>query len=238
MNGGIGSADTRRDSMKKNILSAFLVSLLTVIAMACGAPGAEPFDGDPGFDEQLGEEEAVNGQDDNVDEDGGEVDEEEEPGFEGPFCGDAFVDDGEQCDDGNDDDGDGCSSACEVEVFAAEAEGDISIDLVIDDLNSNEAPLEASCTGVIALEVDDGVLVGEGRCFLPANFLDYTLEANVGEDGAVVGEMTVVLNNRPNVLVVAGTLEEGALSLDFDGVTILVGSIRGIWDGTVQADFN
>ena len=65
--------------MKKNILSAFLMSLFAVIAMACGAPGAEPFDGDPGFDEQLGEEEVVNGQDDNVDEDGGEVEEEEEP---------------------------------------------------------------------------------------------------------------------------------------------------------------
>jgi cysteine-rich repeat protein len=31
------------------------------------------------------------------------------------FCGDAMLDDGEQCDDGNTTDGDGCSALCEIE---------------------------------------------------------------------------------------------------------------------------
>jgi cysteine-rich repeat protein len=226
--------------MKKNILTTILIGFLATLAMACGAPGADS----PGFSEELGDDEGIIGDEQNVDEQDEEaenddvVDEEEEPGLEGPFCGDGFVDDGEECDDGNREDNDGCSSVCEVEEFAGEAEGEILIDLVIDDLNSNEAPLEADCTGAIALSVADGALAGEGRCALPANFLDYTIDAEVDEDGAVEGDITIVLNNRPNVLRISGTLESAVLSLEFDGVTILVGSIRGVWDGTIVADFD
>jgi cysteine-rich repeat protein len=35
-----------------------------------------------------------------------------------PICGDGFVDQGEQCDDGNNANGDGCSSTCQFEITA------------------------------------------------------------------------------------------------------------------------
>lgn len=228
--------------MKKNILNTILIGLLAIVATACGAPGADPFGGDPGFTDELGEEEGNNGNEQNEDEEDNQnedgVNDEEEPGLDGPFCGDGFVDDGEECDDGNGEEGDGCSSVCEVEAFVGETDGEIFIKLILDDLNSNEAPLETDCTGDIAVSVDEGALLGDGRCALPANFLDYTVDAVVDEDGAVEGEITIVLNNRPNLLSISGTLDEGVLSLEFDGVTIIIGSIRGVWDGTVVADFD
>ncbi len=240
--------------MSKNILNAILIGLLSIVMVACGAAGADPVEGEPGFEEDLGaedggtgehddegnfdDEEEIDDDEENVDDNEEIVDDEVEPGIDGPFCGDGFVDHDEACDDGNDADGDGCSSLCEVEPFAGEAGGDIAIDLIVDDLNSNAAPLEASCADVIALTVNEDVLVGEGRCFLPANFLDYTVDATVDESGEVTGDITIVLNNRPNVLPLTGTLQDGTLALAFDGVTILVGSIRGVWDGTITADFD
>ncbi|MGB5701359.1 MAG: hypothetical protein WBM48_00960 [Polyangiales bacterium] len=230
--------------MKKNILNTILIGLLAILAMACGASGADPLEGDPGFTDELGEEEGVNDDDQNDDEqddlveNDDDVDDEEELVLDEPFCGDGLVDDGEACDDGNGEDGDGCSSICEVEAFAGDTVGEIVIDLIVDDLNSNEAPLEVGCTGDVAVSVSEGVLAGDGRCALPNNFLDYTVDAAVDEDGAVEGDITIVLNNRPNVLAISGTLEDGALSLEFDGVTLLVGSIRGVWDGTIVADFD
>ena len=231
--------------MTKNLLSAIFISLLSTLAVACGDAGTVPIEGEPGFGEEL---DAGNGAEGNVDENEANEDEEvvddqdeeidEEPGIDGPFCGDGFVDDDEECDDGNERDDDGCSSVCEVEVFEGETQGEIAIDLIVDDLNSNEEPLEAGCTGEIAVAVNNRVLVGEGRCFLPANFLDYTVDADVDEDGTVEGGITIVLNNRPNVLPLAGSLDNGFLSLRFDGVTLLVANIRGVWDGTIEADFD
>ena len=220
--------------MQRDILNTILIALLSIGVVACGDPGADPGGQDPGFEEELGQED---GDDQNADDQ--VVDEEEvEEEVEEAFCGDGFIDAGEACDDGNADDGDGCSSECEEEALAGATEGDIQIHLVVDDLSSNEPPAEADCADVIALEVSEGVLTGEGTCALPTNFLSYTLDAEVDEAGLVSGEIEVLLNNRPNVLLVSGTLVDGALSLGFDGVTILVGSIRGIWNGTIQAAFD
>lgn len=232
--------------MTKNSLNAILIGLLAVLAMACGAPAADSPDAQNDFGEGLGEEEVADVDAEDIDEDEEPIEEdgedigdgEEEEEIEAPFCGDGVVDDGEECDDGNPEDGDGCSSFCEIEVFQAEAQGEIAIELIVDDLSSNEAPLETGCADAIALEVDDRTLVGEGRCFLPANFLDYTIDAEVDEDGAVEGEITIVLNNRPNVLPISGTLEDGVLTIEFDGVTLLVGNIRGVWNGTIAANFD
>lgn len=220
--------------MKKDILNAILIGLLSMGLVACGDPGTDPAEQDPGFDQELDQEDGENVDDEVIDEEEPEVDQEE---LEEPFCGDGFVDADEACDDGNADDGDGCSSECQEEAFAGATEGDIQIHLIVDDLNSNEAPSEADCADVIGLEVSEGVLTGEGTCALPANFLAYSLDAEVDEAGLVSGELEIVLNNRPNVLVVSGTLVDGMLTLGFDGVTILVGSIRGVWNGTIQADF-
>ena len=112
------------------------------------------------------------------------------------------------------------------------------IDLIVDDLSSNTQPLQQLCSGEIEVQISNGSLVGDGRCFLPANFMDYALEATVDDAGDVQGEITVTLNNRPNVLPLQGSFVDGALSLAFEGVTILVGNIRGVWDGTIEADFN
>jgi hypothetical protein len=68
--------------------------------------------------------------------------------------------------------------------------------------------------------------------------MDYSLDATLDDEGSVEGEITVTLNGRPNVLQVEGSFVNGVLSLSFDGVTILVGSIRGVWDGVIEADFD
>jgi cysteine-rich repeat protein len=232
--------------MTKKLLIAFVTGLLSTLALACGDAG-EPFEGERGFgeeavgepDENLGEEEGEEGEDGN---DPGfeenEEEDEEDPEPETPFCGDGFLDVGEECDDGNGVDGDGCSAACELEPFEGSAEGSVLIDLIVDDLNSNEEPLQQDCSGDIEVQIANGVIVGDGRCFLPANFMDYTIDATVDDAGDVQGEIIVTLNNRPHVLPLQGSFIDGALSLAFDGVTILVGNIRGVWDGTIEADFN
>jgi cysteine-rich repeat protein len=232
--------------MTKQLLIALAIGLISNLAIACGDAGG-PVEGEPGFgeeaagqpDENFGKEEGVEGEEgndldleENVDED------DAAPDVEGAVCGDGFLDDGEACDDGNGVDGDGCSAACELEQFEGSAEGSVLIDIIVDDLSSNTQPLQQLCSGEIEVQISNGSLVGNGRCFLPANFMDYALEATVDDAGDVQGEITVTLNNRPNVLPLQGSFVDGALSLAFEGVTILVGNIRGVWDGTIEADFN
>lgn len=231
--------------MNKDILKLILVGLLSLFVVACGAPAGDAIDEDPALGENFDEQENGNIEEEEVDEEEDvnedeeeEIDEEEDPGIEGPFCGDGFVDDDEECDDGNDVDGDGCSSACEVEAFEGETDGEIVIDLIIDDLGSNEEPLATDCVGTIALSVADGILFGEGRCFLPSNVLDYTVSGQVDEDGVIDGDIVITLNNGPNALPLTGVLEDGVMSLEFDGFTLLTTRIRGVWDGTILADFD
>lgn len=225
--------------MSKNRLNTIIICFLSVLAVACGDAGGQPAEGEPGFGEEFAGETDGTGGDPNPEAaEGGDAGNggDEDPGIDGPFCGDGFVDDVEDCDDGNDEDGDGCSASCEAE--AVQGEGEISINLVLDDLGSNEAPLESDCFGVVALVVEDGALVGEGRCFLPANFLDYKIDADVDENGVVEGDIDVVLNGTTHVLDIVGSLDEGALSLEFDGVSLVTSRIRAIWSGTVEADFD
>jgi cysteine-rich repeat protein len=233
--------------MKKTILNAILIGLLSIFTVACGgAAGGGDFEEDPGFDQEFGEQEGNDvgdeqledvDEDDFVEEDEDEVDDEDEEPVE-PFCGDGFVDDGEACDDGNEEDGDGCSSTCEEEVFEAETDGEIAIHIAVDDLGSNTAPATAECEDTIALTITDDVLVGDGSCSLTANFLEYSMLANVDGEGAVEGEIIVTLNGTPHALVLTGTLENGLLSLQFNDVTLITTRLRAIWDGTIVAEFD
>lgn len=231
--------------MTKKLLNALIIGLLSAFAAACGDAG-EPIEGGAGLGEELpGEHEPADDFEEEAEEDEAQADEvdpndheEADPEPEAPFCGDGVIDDDEECDDGNEVDGDGCSAACEVEVFQAAAEGDVQIDIIVDDLSSNEEPLEQTCLGDIDLDIDAETLVGDGRCFLPANFMDYSVDATLDEGGVVEGEITVVLNNRPHVLPLEGSFDGQTLSLSFDGVTILVGDIRGVWDGTIDAQLD
>lgn len=220
--------------MTKITLNAFSLSLLALLAVACGDAGDGQFDEDPGLGEELVGEQGDNNGDVNDD----EPNPDDEEVVDAPACGDGTLDADEQCDDGNSEDADGCSSTCELE--AIETEGQISIDIIIDDLSSNEAPLEDSCSGAIALDIDAGVIEGEGRCFLDtnANFLDYVLNANVDADGVATGEIDVVLNGKPHTLGIEGLLANGVLSLQFDGVTLVIQNIRAIWNGEIEAELN
>jgi len=222
--------------MTKQKLTRILLSLLSVLAVACGDAGVAEVDEEPGFGGEVGDNDDANVEEelDNEVDDEQKVDEEEE----GPLCGDGFVDATEECDDGNDQDIDGCSSVCELEVL--EVEGQMSIDLVVDSLVSNDAPLEDSCSGAIDLGLDTGALKGEGSCLLDtnANFLEYSLTAQVDASGAVEGEVEITLNGRPHSLVVEGTLDEGVLFLEFDGVTLATTNIRLVWNGVIDAEFN
>jgi len=198
--------------MTRNTLNAICLTFLSILAIACGDAGGAPVEGDGDLGGVLVGVEAGNDGDVNV----GEEEDDELDG-EGENAGDEEE---------------------EPEVF--ETEGQISVDVIIDSLVSNEPPIEDSCSGTIALEIDNGAIVGEGRCFLDtnANFLDYVLDAEVDESGAVSGEVDVILNGRSHVLVIEGTLDDGVLSLEFDGVTLVTQNIRAVWDGAIDADFN
>lgn len=227
--------------MTKTMLNTTLLSLLSVLMLACGGANGDSLEGEPGFVDDGGAG-GTGGAGDDVGFGGagGEPDDGEPIEPEPPFCGDGFVDEDEACDDGNVEDGDGCSSLCEEEAVVAEATGDVSINLILDDLNSNVPPTVGDCEGTIELSLDEGVLVGEGQCFFVefSNFMDYSVDAVVDEAGTVEGEIEVVLNNRPYVFALEGTLEDSSLKLIFDDVNIVVGSIRGIWNGTILADFD
>ncbi len=217
--------------MTKNRLNTLALVLISMLAVACGDAGNE----DPGFKGEGGTA-GVEGGEAGQGGEGGEPD----PDLV-PFCGDGFLDTDEQCDDGNEEDGDGCSSDCEEEVVGPiETEGQIAIHIVIDDLNSNEAPLEDDCPGTIALVIDDGEITGEGTCSLveTANFLSYTLDADVDANGALEGEVEIVLNAKSHFLVIEGSFNDGVLAVEFDGVTLVVGAIRAIWTGEIDADVN
>ncbi len=242
--------------MQNKALQTLGFILVSSLAIACGDGGAKFVDDDLGFEDATdaqgngkneNEELAQDRQEDAVEEENGDVQEVEEseleepeleePELEEPFCGDGFIDADEGCDDGNDTDGDGCSSSCEIEPYEAEGEGSISIGLILDDLGSNDAPLETGCAGTVALLLQDGLLRGDGRCFLPANFLDYLIDADIDEAGRVQGTITITLNGRLNALPLGGTLEDEVLTLDFSGVTLVGGRVRGIWNGEIDASF-
>jgi len=218
--------------MTRNTLNTICLSLLSILAIACGDAGGAPVERDGDLGGVLAGEEAGNEGDVNVGEDENAVD--------------GNIEDGENDEDGNveegeDDelDGEG-ENADDEEPGVFQTEGQISVEVIIDSLVSNEPPIEDSCSGTIALEIDNGAVVGEGRCFLDTNenFLDYVLDAEVDESGAVSGEVDVILNGRSHVLVIEGTLDDGVLSLEFDGVTLVTQNIRAVWDGAIEADFN
>ena len=226
--------------MTKTMLKTTLLSLLSVLMLACGGANGDSLEGEPGFVDDggaggtggAGEDVGFGGA-------GGEPDDGEPIEPEPPFCGDGFVDEDEACDDGNVEDGDGCSSLCEEEAVVAEATGDVSINLILDDLNSNVPPTVGDCEGTIDLSLEDGALVGEGQCFFVefSNFMDYSVDAVVDEAGTVEGECVVVLNNRPFGFAVEGTLEDSSLKLICEDVYIVVGSIGGLWNGRILGDF-
>lgn len=225
--------------MTKLTLKTIALGMLALFAVACGDPGNGQLEEDPGFVEDG---DFVDGEGQNEVDDPNQVDEgndlnQNDQGVEDPVCGDGFVDEGEQCDDGNVDDGDGCSSVCENEIV--DILGQITVDLTVDDLNSNEAPLSDTCVGSIEITVDvaEGSIFGDGRCSLDEfnNFMDYELDATIVETGVVEGDVTVIFNGQAHLLPATGFLDKDLLTLDFDGVTLLTSRIRGIWDGHIEA---
>ena len=213
--------------MIKNLFNALFLSLLAVVTVACGDAGGAPIEGEPDLGEVLAGEEDANEHDAEVDEEQNEDDANVEE------------DEGEEANDENEQN-EGDENVDDEEPETVEAEGLVAIDLIIDSLISNEAPLEDSCTGAIAIQIDNGAIAGEGRCFLDANanFLDYVLDADVDAGGTVEGEIDVVLNGRSHVLPIEGSLAGGVLSLEFDGVTLVTQNIRAVWNGTLDANIN
>ena len=223
--------------MTKNRLNTVALILISMLAVACGDAGNE----DGGFKGEGGTA-GVDGGEGGQGGEAGQGGEGGEPDPDPvPFCGDGFVDADEQCDDGNEEDGDGCSSVCEEEVIGPiETEGQIAIHIAIDDLNSNEAPLEDDCPGTISLLIDNGEITGEGTCSLVqnANFLSYALDAEVDSDGALEGEVEITLNGKAHFVLIEGSFNDGVLAVEFNGVTLVVGAIRAIWSGEIDANVN
>jgi hypothetical protein len=209
--------------MTRNTLNALCLSLLSLLAIACGDAGGAPVEEDTDLGGVLAGEEGGNDDDANIEEGDNDIDGNIE----------------EDADDEQDVDGENADDE-EEQPSVFEAEGELSVDVVIDSLISNEAPLEDSCSGAIELEINSGAVVGEGRCLLDtnANFLDYVLDADIDDSGVVSGEIDVILNGRSNVLDIEGSFDDGVLSLEFDGVTLVTQNIRAVWNGAIDADFN
>jgi cysteine-rich repeat protein len=233
--------------MTKNTLSSILIGLLSVLAVACGDAGNAAFDEElsPG-DVLAGNEEEVEldpdlgvneGEADPGAEEVAEPENEEDPPIVvgEPACGDGLVDPIERCDDGNIEDGDGCSSACELEV-----QGQISIDVTLDDLTSNEEPLSDTCADRIDLLIGVDAIAGSGTCSFEDynNFLRYSVDLDLGLDGAVEGEIEIILNGVSHVVDVKGTFEDDAFFFEFAGVTPINQSIRAIWQGKQKAELD
>lgn len=118
-----------------------------------------------------------------------------------------------------------------------EGVGGFASNLILDDLNSNVEPTEADCIGDIDLVVDDGgepQVVGEGQCLFPSNFMTYSLEGEVDGD-SWSGVITLVFNNGAHEFDVEGDVNGNVITGEYFGVDIVVGSIRGIWDGEFSA---
>lgn len=118
-----------------------------------------------------------------------------------------------------------------------EGVGTFSVNLIVDDLNSNVPPTVADCAGDITVVVDENatdVLVGSGRYDLPANFMTYELVGGFVNGTDFEGEITMVLNGGANVLNFCGTLNGNVLNATFDGVTLVVEKIRRIWTAASQ----
>ena len=225
--------------MTKNRLNTLALVLISMLAVACGDAGGNPGFDDPGLGDDGGSG-GVGGDDHGGEGGQGGEGGEPDPGPV-PFCGDGLIDEGEQCDDGNDEDGDGCSSACEEEVVAPiELEGEIAIHIVIDDLNTQEAPAEDDCPGTIALVIDDGEITGDGVCSLVenANSLGYSLDADVDADGVIDGVLEITLNGRPHPVPVDGSFVGGVLTVEFLAATPVTANIRAVWSGEISAAVN
>jgi cysteine-rich repeat protein len=234
--------------MAENRLITLALVLISMLAVACGDAGGNPGFDDPGLGEDGGNG-GVDGDDGGTGGVGGDDGGEGGQGGEGgepdpepvPFCGDGLIDEDEQCDDGNEEDGDGCSSACEEEVVEPiETEGDIAIHIVIDNLNSPEAPAEDDCPGSIALVIDAREITGDGVCSLVenANSLSYSLDADVDADGVVDGVLEITLNGTPHLVPVEGSFVDGMLAVEFLTATLVTANIRAVWSGEINADLD
>ncbi|MFW2388665.1 MAG: DUF4215 domain-containing protein [Polyangiales bacterium] len=230
--------------MTKNILSSILIGLLSVLAVACGDAGNAAFDEDlspgdvlAGNQEEVDPDPELGGENDGVDPDageGGELGNDDKPPVVAveAACGDGFVDPLERCDDGNTEDGDGCSSACEVE-----ARGQITIDVLIDNLASNDEPAVGTCADVIDLAIGVETVSGSGTCVVNegTNALSYSVDLDLAADGAVDGEVEIILNGGSHVLDAKGTFEDDVFFFSFEGVTLITQGVRAIWQGEQKA---
>lgn len=228
-------------------LKTFIYGLVAIFAIGCGDANVDDVEAEAEFGEDAAaqrdeqhEDEALNDdqEDDAKEDEEPPVDEEDEEPLPEPFCGDGFVDEGENCDDGNDVDGDGCSAHCEVEPEVLETAGQIDLLVTVDDVSSNTEPAQASCSDPLSMVLEDGTLSFEGVCILPANVVEVVGSGVVADDGTVEGEINFVLNNRDNVVEFEGVFINEVLDIDFFDVTPIVGSLRGIWQGTIDADFD
>ena len=106
------------------------------------------------------------------------------------------------------------------------------------DLNSNTPPVDADCVGDISIVVDNNasdVLVGNGGCNLPANFVSYTLVGGFIDDENFEGTITLVLNGRDNVLSFSGSRTGDVLNANFSGRTAATTRLVIDWDGSFDA---
>jgi cysteine-rich repeat protein len=220
--------------MTKLDLKTLIYGLVAILAIGCGDANVADVEEDADFDEENAGQLDGQNEDEALNDD---LEEDEEPLPE-PFCGDAFVDEGEDCDDGNDVDGDGCSALCETEPEVLETEGQIDLLVTVDDVNSDDEPAQASCSDPLSMVIEDGTLSFDGVCNLPANFVEVIGSGVVADDGTVEGEINFVLNNRDNVIDFEGVFIDDLLDIDFLGVTAIVGSLQGTWQGTIDADFD
>lgn len=216
--------------MTKTTINLILLSLVSVLAVACGDPGGADFEDDFALDPEAG-------QPDGVGPDFGGADEEPrgEELVAPPVEFDQFVEGGSGEPVGPEDVepiGGTPTGFAEPGIYEAKIEVKVHFVSTLPGGTSRVDTCEAS----LALDVGSSTATAGGSCLIFNGILEYALIVDLVDDERVEGELYFMIDGVSNTVPLGGTLNDSLLSLEFDGVTLAAPNVRGVWIGTVVAE--
>ncbi len=234
--------------MTKTTINLIVLSLVSMLAVACGDPGgadleddvafdaAGPFDPAAAFDPEV----AFDPEND----DQGEV----TPGpnsDSGVFDGEVFVEAPVGFDRLVETDPDVLRTQERLALIAGETAGfaepgvyEAAIDLKVHltSLLPGVASRVDTCEGGLVLDVSGSTATAAGRCIVFNGILEYALIVDLVDAEHVEGEISFIIDGVSNTVALRGFFDGDMLSLEFDSVTLAAPNVRAVWIGNVLAD--